>query len=73
MVYDFPYDFENTGGTNMASSNARCEDYLAIDLAHLRRQGILSSGLQETRWIVWEYFGSRIGHNIRKFIFADIM
>ena len=40
-----PYDFENSGGTNMACSSARCEEYLAIDLANLRRQGILSSGL----------------------------
>jgi hypothetical protein len=29
----------------MACSSAKCEEYLAIDLAHLRRQGILRSGL----------------------------
>jgi hypothetical protein len=29
----------------MGFRNARCEDYLAIDLAHLMRQGILRSGL----------------------------
>ena len=29
----------------MACSSARCEEYLAIDLANVRRQGILSSGL----------------------------
>jgi hypothetical protein len=45
LVYDLPYDFENTGGTKMACSSAKCEEYLAIDLAHLRRQGLLRSGL----------------------------
>jgi len=43
----------------MACSSAKCEECLAIDLAHLKRQGILRSGLPAP--LSWSRGGELIG------------
>jgi hypothetical protein len=43
----------------MACSSAKCEEYLAIDLAYLKRQGILRSGLPAP--LSWSRGGEPVG------------